>query len=138
MRPRSLSALVALALALCASSVHAQAAAIVGSWRGTSTCMDMEHWPACHNEQVIYDVRSGPGTPDTVTLRADKVVNGAREFMGESDFSFAPDSTWVSEYQAGSSRARVVLRIAGTHMTGTLVDVPSGRTVRQLALDRVH
>jgi len=41
----------------------------------------------------------GSSARDTVTLRADKVINGAREFMGEFDFARAPDSSWVAEYQ---------------------------------------
>jgi hypothetical protein len=57
--------------------------------------------------------------------------------MGESDFSLAADSSWVSEFQMGRSPGRMVLYVMGTHMTGALTDVPSGRTVRTMALDRV-
>jgi hypothetical protein len=127
-----------LTLALGVSPAYAQRPSIVGSWRGTSICVDKELWPACHDEQVIYDVRSRNDARDTVTLRADKLVNSAREFMGESDFSLATDSSWVSEFQMGRSHGRMVLRIVGTHMTGTLTDVPSGRTVRAMALDRIR
>src|SRR2546427_692001 len=37
----------------------AQAAGILGEWRGTSTCMDKVAYPACTDEVVVYDVRVG-------------------------------------------------------------------------------
>lgn len=134
MRPVAL--LPVFLLALSAGPAVAQRDAIVGSWRGTSLCVDKEHWPACHDEQVIYDARA-KGVRDTVTLRADKVVNGEREFMAEFDFILGADGAWVAELQTGRGRIRIVLRIAGTHMTGSLIDVTSGRAVRAMALDRV-
>lgn len=71
------------------------------------------------------------------TLRADKVVNGVRDFMGESDFAPAADRSWVSEFDMGRGLGRMVLRVVGTDMTGTLTDMSSGRPVRDMALDRV-
>jgi hypothetical protein len=136
LRRGTLSGLALLSLALL-SAAFVQSTSIVGSWRGTSICVDKVHWPACHDEEVVYDVQPKPGVRDTVTLRADKIVNGAREFMAEFDFFLAADSSWVSEFHMGRSQGRVVLRIARTHMTGTLTDVPSGRTVRNMALDRM-
>lgn len=122
-------------LALAAALQHP---VLLGSWRGTSLCADRAHWPACHDEQVIYDVRPSPTSRDSVLLRADKIVNGAREFMAEFPFGRGPGNTWVAEFAMGSSHGRVVLAISGNHLSGTLVDVPSGRTVRHLALDRVR
>lgn len=133
---RSRSFRILIGLALLGPPAHAQNASLVGSWRGTSVCADREHWPACKDEQVIYDARVKPGAPDTVTVRADKMVNGARENMGESDFVRAADSSWVSELQMGRSPGRIVLRIVGTRMTGTMIDVPTRRTVRTMSLDR--
>ena len=110
---------------------------IVGSWRGTSLCVDKEHFSACKDEQVIYDVRRKRSARDTVTLRADKVVNGVREFMGEFDFSRTPDSSWVAQYENPRVRIRIVLRVRGAHLTGALTDEPTGRRVRDIALERV-
>jgi hypothetical protein len=109
---------------------------ILGSWRGTSTCVDRANFPACKDEHVIYDARQKGTGRDTVTVRADKVVNGVREFMAEFDFRRA-DSTWVAEYQGPRVRIRIVLRVRAAHMTGVLTDEPSGRQVRAIALDRV-
>jgi len=128
--------LAALVLSLMWAPAYAQDADIVGSWRGTSICVDKVNFPACNDEQVIYDVRRKGSGRDTVTLRADKVVNGVREFMAEFDFHRA-DSTWVAEYQGARVRIQIVLRVRAGHMTGVLTDEPSGRRVRDLTLDRV-
>jgi hypothetical protein len=128
--------LAGLLLSLAWAPAYAQDVDIVGSWRGTSICVDKVNFPACNDEHVIYDVRRKGSGRDTVTLRADKIVNGVREFMAEFDFHRA-DSTWVAEYQGARVRIRIVLRVRAAHMTGVLTDEPSGRRVRDLTLDRV-
>ena len=110
---------------------------ILGSWRGTSLCVDKTHFPACNDEQVIYDVSRHGSARDTVTLRADKIVNGEREFMGEFDFARTRDSSWVAYYQNPRVRIRITLRIHGAEMTGRMVDERSELQVRQMALTRV-
>jgi hypothetical protein len=137
LRPRLAPSLAILSLPLTWVPSNAQGTDIVGSWRGTSPCVDKEHFPACRDEQVIYDVERKGSARDTVTLRADKVVNGVREFMAEFDFARAQDSSWVAEYQNPRVHLRIVLRVRAAHLTGVLMDEPSGRRVRDLALERV-
>jgi len=81
------SAVAIIVLSAGSAARGAQEVDIVGSWRGTSLCVDKEHFPACRDEQVIYDARPKGSARDTVTIRADKIVNGGREFMAEFDFS---------------------------------------------------
>lgn len=132
-----LVALVGAVIPLVLVPTRSQLPDLVGSWRGTSTCVDKVHYPACNDEHVIYDARQKAAAPDTVTLRADKVTNGVREFMGEFDFHRAPDSTWVAEYQNPRVRIRIVLRVRSDHLTGFLTDEPSGRRVRAIAAERI-
>jgi hypothetical protein len=113
-----------------------QAPAIVGTWHGTSTCVDRGHYPGCNNEEVIYEVRAHSNTRDTVTMRADKVVNGAREFMGESDFARQADGSWVSNLKTPRFVLRVTLHVTGNRMTGDLIDADANRQIRKMALDR--
>ena len=115
----------------------AQDVAIIGSWQGTSVCVDKVHFPACKDEQVIYDVRRKGSSTDTVTLRADKVVNGVREFMAEFEFSRAPDSAWVATFENPRVRIRIVLRVHGSQMTGVLTDEASARRIREIVVARV-
>jgi hypothetical protein len=129
--------LAALALALAWAPPTAQDLDILGSWRGTSPCVDQAHFPACKDEQVIYDIQRKVTARDTVTLRADKVVNGGREFMGEFDFARSPDSSWVAEFQNPRVHFRIVLRVRAARMTGHLTDLPSGWRVREITLERV-
>lgn len=132
-----LGALLGTITALTGAATRFQQPDLVGSWRGTSTCVDKVHFPACKDEDVIYDARQKAGAPDTVTVRADKIVHGVREFMGEFDFHRAPDSAWVAESAHPPVRIRIVLRVRGAHLTGVLTDEPSGRRVRDIAADRI-
>jgi hypothetical protein len=116
----------------------AQSTVIAGSWQGTSTCVDLSRYPACHNEQVIYNVRPMPGTRDTVTLRADKMVNGAREFMYELPFIRQRDSSWTADFENPRYQGRWVLRVSETRMSGELLDLPSRQVVRRMSLTRTR
>ena len=127
-----------IALSVSRNSVPLQAGSIVGSWEGTSLCVDKVHFPACNNEHVIYDVVAKGKARDTVTLRADKVVNGVREFMGEFDFARARDSTWVTRFENPRVKIRIVLSVRADHMTGFMTDDVSGRRVREMTLDRMR
>jgi hypothetical protein len=109
---------------------------IVGTWRGTSTCADKVAFPSCHDEVVVYEVLAlGPGS-DSVRVRADKVVGGAREFMGELLFGQDSSGGWLAEVHTARYHDRWRLRIEGDRMSGTLVDLPSGRVVRHVVLRR--
>jgi hypothetical protein len=138
MRTRLTFAAATVVLGLAWNPALSQSGEIVGSWRGTSLCVDKEHYPACKDEQVIYDAVRKASSRDTVNLRADKVVNGVREFMGEFEFSRAPDSSWIAKYENPRVRLRIVLTISAEHMSGFMLDEISGRRVRKMALDRVH
>jgi hypothetical protein len=111
---------------------------IVGSWQGTSLCVNKTEFPGCNDEEVIYDVKRKGTARDTVTVRADKVVNGVREFMGEFDFIRARDSSWAAEYQNPRVHIRIVLRINATRLVGLMTDEPSGRRIREITLARVQ
>jgi len=132
-----LSSVIVLAL-VCphGHAAAAQDAAPVGTWRGTSICTNRSAAPACRDEAVAYEVRAVAGTADSVVLRADKIVNGAREFMGELPFARGTDGTWTSELVTPRVRARWSLVIRGDSMTGVLVDLPTQATVRRVALSR--
>ena len=64
--------------------LHAQASEILGTWRGTSTCVKEAWNSACNDEQVIYYVTTVPGRTDSVALDARKVVDGKPEPMARS------------------------------------------------------
>ena len=135
-----LAAHIALLLTLGVSTGAAQARtdSILGAWHGTSRCVDKVAFPSCTDEEIIYDVRAHATSADSITLRADKVVNGARESMGELSFGRGTDGTWVSEVRTARYQARWTITVQGGRMSGDLRDLPSNREVRVVALTRMR
>lgn len=109
---------------------------LIGTWRGTSTCSDRTAAPACRDEVVVYDFTIG-AKPGTVHWKADKIVNGQRETMGEMDLAYdTADACWAAEFS--SPRVRIVwcLVVEGAHLTGTGRHVPGNETVRKIDLKK--
>lgn len=124
---------------------HAAAAgaardALIGTWRGTSTCVNREAAPACADEQVVYEIVAVPGKTDEVTVKPDKIVNGRREPMG--DLTFHPDATtpgrWASEIETPRVHALWFLSVKGDAMSGGLILLPSKTAVRAIELRRAQ
>lgn len=109
--------------------------AILGKWHGTSICVDREFAPACKDEEVLYDFTKTAG--GKVHLKADKIIAGKPELMGEMDFTYeASTKTWISEFQNQRYHGLWRFEVAGKRITGTLVDVPSKKVVRRIAVER--
>jgi hypothetical protein len=121
-----------------AAAAQPDAAAILGVWRGTSTCVDREIAPACKDELVIYTFVPIPGKPaSTVRLEADKLVDGKPERMGEFDFTLDPATgAWTAEFRNARYQGLWSYTIDGKRLTGTLVDVPTGKVVRRIATQK--
>jgi len=120
-------------LAYGAPQAHAPSE-LVGVWRGTSTCTDRVAAPACRDEVVIYEFAVGE-KPGTVHWKADKVVDGKREPMGESDLAYdGGEACWRSEF--ANARVRVVwcLVAADDHLTGKAWLLPGKEVVRKVEL----
>ena len=128
--------LTLVALAAAPPSTGADLGAFLGTWRGTSTCVNREFAPACKDEVVVYEVAKTE-KPDTVHLKAYKIVNGEKGLMGESDFTFdAKKKCWSSEFENGRVHIVQCLTIQGKAMKGTINDVPTGTKIR--AMDLKH
>lgn len=114
----------------------ASRAALIGVWRGTSTCTDRVAAPGCHDEVVVYEFTAG-AEPGTVRWKADKVVDGERAPMGELDLTYdTGDACWRAEFS--SPRAHIVwcLAVDGAHMTGTGRLLPGRETVRKIDVQK--
>jgi hypothetical protein len=122
-----------LSVAMWTGTAHVPSE-LIGTWRGTSTCTDRVAAPACRDEVVIYEFSAGTRA-DTVTWKADKVVDGKREPMGEMDMSYDTDEAcWRGEFT--SPRAHVVWCLATEqgHMTGRAWLLPGKQIVRSVDL----
>jgi hypothetical protein len=111
---------------------------IVGRWQGTSNCVRGEWNRACHDETVLYVVRTSAAHRGQVTLVASKRVGGAWEWMGTLDFRYdAGRRAWTADYTGGRVPIRWTYRVNGREMAGTLVLLPSGRQARAVSAHRV-
>ena len=138
MHPAFRAGLAGLVLVIGSVPAAGQTRGIVGSWRRTSICIDRERYPACKDEQVVYEARVSHTSPDTVTIRADKIVDGSREFMGEYACTLREAGAWASEVRTPRYHLLLILQVAGDRLTGTLADLDSGIRVRDIALKRAN
>jgi hypothetical protein len=109
---------------------------IVGTWRGSSTCVDRVAAPACNDEQVVYEVVASPDAPERVTIKGDRLVDGKRVFMGDLEYTPAKDGSWTAEFQSPRMHSQWRIVVSGDSMTGTAILLPSKAVVRRLALQR--
>ena len=105
---------------------------IIGTWTGQSTCVGNR--PACKNEEIVYRFVAVPGKVDTVTLYADKILNGERVPMGKLDFNYdAAKGTLTGEFTRRQTHGIWRYQISGDAMEGDLTLLPNkdvGRTVK--------
>jgi hypothetical protein len=81
---------------------------------------------------VVYEFTAG-AKPGMVHWKADKVVDGQRQPMGEMDLTYDTDEAcWKGEFS--SPRVQIVwcLAVDGAHMTGTARLLPGKQIVRKV------
>lgn len=143
---RTRVATMAIILAVASSGPSASAAVdhsaseLVGTWRGTSTCTDRVAAPACNDEVVIYDFSVG-AKPGSVLWKADKVVDGQRQPMGELDLAYDTGrQCWIADFQSPRSpdvHTIWCLVVDGAHLTGTGQLLPGKQMIRRIDVRRV-
>lgn len=108
---------------------------IVGIWSGSSVCVDRKAAPACNDEQVVFEISGSAGKPKTVTVKADKVVDGKRVSMGVLEFTHdAKSGSWTSEFETPRVHDLWRLTVNRAMLTGTLTSIPSRAIVRKIDL----
>jgi len=127
-------ALAAILVCMAVPADAADAASPIGTWRGTSTCTDLVAAPACKNEVVVYEFTAG-AKAGVIHWKADKIVNGERQTMGEMDLTYdADDVCWKAEFKSPRTHIVWCLRVDGSHMTGTAWQLPGKQTVRKVGV----
>jgi hypothetical protein len=122
---------------LAGAPLHAQADAILGTWRGTSICVREDWNGACNDEQVIYYVTRAPNQPDSIALDAQKVVGGKPEPMGILSLGYdAAARTWAAEWRNARYHILWTYQVSGDVLTGTLFQLPSRRVARHVNAHR--
>ena len=126
--------LLCLAIALSACSAAAQRAVqppVLGEWRGRSTCLITPS--PCNNEVVVYEIRPDSTFGDSLSMQADKIVNGAREDMGTLRCGWHEPDLTCPVRTAG--RWRFSQR--GDTLSGVL-DLADGRRYREALVTRAR
>jgi GNAT superfamily N-acetyltransferase len=142
-KPRRPMVRLALALALALSAAGAARAdpsagdRILGEWRGTSVCTNLELAPACKDETVRYVFTRKAGSVDLYHVVADKLVAGAFETMGEFDLEYSDaDGTWFHELDAPRCpKCRWWFRIEPDELVGGAATA-SGQAIRKVVARR--
>ncbi|MEA2238606.1 MAG: hypothetical protein QOC81_3330 [Thermoanaerobaculia bacterium] len=108
----------------------------IGIWRGTSTCTDLVAAPGCNDEIVVYELTPGSKS-GMVHWKADKVVDGQRQPMGEMDLTYdTSEGCWRAEFQSPRMHSVWCLTVDGAHMTGTGRLLPGKQVIRKIDVRR--
>ena len=106
---------------------------IIGTWHGTSICVDPRTDTACQDEEVIYEVDAPSGAEGPVRLHMDKVVHGMREDMGTFNLTYDAGTSGWSVDLATRIQARWSFHpFGGDWLIGDLHELPSKRLVRRV------
>ena len=110
---------------------------VLGDWEGESVCVDKNR-PACRNEHVVYHITKKDGGADSVSIQADKIVNGKPEDMGTLDCKHnAAKSTLTCEFTVNTTHGVFEFTIRGDEMEGTLKLLPSGTRGRKINVKKL-
>jgi hypothetical protein len=121
---------ISLALFLGLGSLATAANSPAGVWRGESLCQGGS--PECKDEKVVYYVNAIADKPDSMMIRADKLVDGKAITMGSGPWQYDQAGQTLSWKTA----QRVwLLTINGQTMEGTLT-LPGNVVVRRMTLKK--
>ena len=106
----------------------------LGTWHGTSTCVNRQVAPDCKDETVVYEVGRSD-KPQAAVLKADKIVDGKRVPMGELEFVYREkEGCWRAEFTTPRVQGVWCLAVDGRNMTGGLRVLPENAEVRKVEL----
>jgi hypothetical protein len=110
--------------------------AILGQWRGTSTCVKIDANRSCNDEIVQYTfTREG----DVYKAKGDRLVDGEYAEMGRLDFHYdAAAKEWSCAFSGPRVHGIWSFTIDGDEMKGTDVLLPSKTVVRHVLAHRFH
>lgn len=129
--------LAALGVLFAQSTYGSGPEKLLGTWTGTSKCVNKKQYPSCTDEEVIYRFTASPSKSSSTVLTADKLVEGKPQTMGVLEFTFDPTlNAWVSEFRTSRVHAvwTLVLSSDGRALTGTLEDLPSRTLIRRISV----
>ncbi len=103
---------------------------VIGTWKGESLCTVKPS--ACHDEEVVYEISAPADKKGALVMKADKIVNGERQWMGDLDCKYAA-STHVLNCEI--PKGVWSFDVGGDAMTGTL-KLSDGTLFRKVSVKR--
>ncbi len=100
-----------------ASVATSSTSGVLGTWRGTSTCLVRPS--ACHDEVVVYRITPGAGR-DSVALDALKIVRGQEEDMGTLACQVTPATPPGADVTCRMRNGVWKFRVHGDSLVGEL------------------
>lgn len=120
---------LALLIGVCLSA-SAATDSPAGVWRGDSLCTSGA--PSCKNESVVYYIEAIADKPDTMFIRADKIVDGKAITMGTGQWQYNQAKqtlSWLVDQRLW------LLTINGKRIEGTLT-LPGNVVFRRMTLKK--
>jgi hypothetical protein len=117
---------------MIASGRAASSSPVIGTWRGTSECVQAD--APCHDEVNVYRFTAIAGKPNTFSGTGSKIVGGTEVQMGTLEWTFDPQYHAL-EAEASGNTFRLVLM--GNKMEGTL-KTGNNVTYRRIHLERTN
>ncbi len=109
--------------------------ALVGDWVGESLCTGVA--AACHDEKVVYHIKSAPDADGNVEIVADKIVDGKPEYMGTVRLRYdAEKRTLRGDLESPRYKGVWEFSIKGDVMEGTLTALPEKKIVRRISVKK--
>ena len=110
----------------------------IGTWHGTSICVDRMTDGACKDEEVVYVVKGIRSVRDTVEMEAFKIINGERVSMGTMNPAYSHGShLWTFELDT-RVHAFWAFQVNDSTVNGTLAELPSKRLIRKVHAGRIN
>ena len=122
-----------LVLAFC--DAGAQTISLAGDWSGESICFGNNS--SCHDEKVVYHISIDPADPSKIKIRADKVVDGKPEWMGDIVLKYnASKQALTGDLQSPRYRGVWEFTIKGDIIEGGLYILPDRTMGRKIRVQR--
>ena len=128
--------LLCFCLAVLAAGRSQQSSSLTGDWTGDSICVGNNQ--SCHDEKVVYHVSVDPADSTRVKIAADKIVNGASEWMGDVNLKYDPDKqTLTGDLQGSRYHGVWEFSVKGNVIEGTLsVFAPEKTIGRRIRVEK--
>jgi len=118
--------LIAIIVSGSICTLSASDKAVLGHWEGESKCTIPDS--ACHDEQVLYQIKEDKKDPFQLNLDAYKLIEGNPEFMGTLACHFESRAGVLSCTSSTRQKDDWEFQVTGDTMSGRLM-VDDGKTL---------